>query len=197
MAKNIRICRYACCPIENKEINISNEPYEIYNRRYFHKACLEKFLIDEETKKKNQEEKREERRLEREKRKQEEEAAMAEKRNQRADTDCIFDLWCKRISNTVNYAALRQVLNEYFERGISGDYMIFALQYVLDHKIPLRYPAGFRYILDKQEIKDAYQKQQAVKILKQQKEVKPRVTNAPQFALNREKSGGFGNIFNK
>lgn len=197
MAKNTRICRYACCPTENKEINISNEPYEVYHHRYFHKSCLEKFLIDEEAKKKIQEEIREEHRLEREKRKQEEEAALAAKRQQRADVDCIFDMWCKRISNTVNYAALRKILNEYFERGISGDYMIFALQYAIDHKTPLRYPPGFRYVLDKQEIKDAYQKQQAAKLLKQQKEIKPRKTNAPQFALNREKSGGFGNIFNK
>lgn len=168
MAKTTRICRCACCPVEGKLINLETDEFAVDGTKYYHKACYEH----------EQREKEKKDRL-------------------NADISCILDLWQKHISNTVNYGYLRKILNEYLERGISSDYMVFTMQYVVNHKLPLRYPPGFRYMLDKQEIQDAYQKQQAAKLLKQQKEVKPRKTNAPQFALNREKSGGFGTIFNK
>lgn len=168
MAKNTRICRYACCPFGGKLINLDTDEYESEEKKFYHKECYERMKKDGEK-----------------------QAII------NSDIACILDLWRKHISNTVNYGYLRKILNEYLERGISSDYMVFTMQYVVSHKLPLRYPPGFRYMLDKQEIQDAYQKQQAAKLLKQQKEIKPRKTNAPQFALNREKSGGFGNIFNK
>jgi len=168
LAKNTRICRYACCPVEGKLINLETDEYETEEKKFYHKECYERMKKDREK-----------------------QAII------NSDIACILDLWQKHISNTVNYGYLRKILNEYLERGISSDYMVFTMQYVVSHKLPLRYPPGFRYMLDKQEIQDAYQKQQATKLLKQQKEIKPRKTNAPQFALNREKSGGFGTILNK
>lgn len=168
MAKNTRICRYACCQVEGKLINLETDEYEAEDKKFYHKECYERMKKDRE-----------------------EQAII------NSDIACILDLWQKHISNTVNYGYLRKILNEYLERGISSDYMVFTMQYVVSHKLPLRYPPGFRYMLDKQEIQDAYQKQQAAKLLKQQKEIKPRKTNAPQFALNREKSCGFGTILNK
>ena len=179
--------------MEGKAIDIATDEFACIGIRYFHKACYDSYMREEEEKKREAENKEllrqqvaEQKRIEAEK-----------KKLVNADISCIMDLWQKHISNTVNFNFLRKILNEYLERGISSDYMVFTMQYVVSHKLPLRYPPGFRYMLDKQEIQDAYQKQQAAKLLKQQKEIKPRKTNAPQFALNREKSGGFGNIFNK
>ena len=168
MAKNTRICRYGCCPVEGKIINLDTDEYEAEDKKFYHKECYERMKEEKE-----------------------------KQTIINADIACILDIWQKHISNTVNYGYLRKILNEYLERGISSDYMVFTMQYVVSHKLPLRYPPGLRYILDRQEIKDAYQKQQASKIVKQQKEVKQRKTNAPQFALNREKNDGFGTILNK
>lgn len=169
MAKNTRVCRYVCCPVPDNQIDIDSDEYVAYGRKYYHKTCYEH-----------------------EKMEQEKRALL------NADIACILDLWQKHISNTVNFGYLRKILNEYLERGISSDYMLFTMQYVVSHRLPLRYPPGFRYMLDMQEIKDAYQKQQAKKLLNQQNAAAPpKQTNAPQFALNRKKSGGFETIFDK
>ena len=169
MAKNTRVCRYANCPFEGKLINLDTDEYESEEKKFYHKECFE--------------------RMKKEKEKQ----ALIN-----ADIACILDLWQKHISNTVNYGYLRKILNEYLERGVSSDYMVYTMQYVVEHKLPLRYPPGFRYMLDRQEIQDAYKKQQAAKLLKQQKEYKPqRHSEPPKFAVKKNSGTGFGIIANE
>lgn len=194
MAKNAKICRYAHCPVEGKMIDTLTDEFVCTGTRYYHKSCYESYLREEEEKKQDAENKE----LLRQQKAEQKKIEAVKKAQINADIACILDLWQKHISNTVNYGYLRKILNEYLERDISSDYMVFTMQYVVSHNMPLRYPPGFRYMLDKQEIKDAYKKQQAAKLLKQQKAAEPpKKTNAPQFALNRQKSGGFDTIFNK
>ena len=66
----------------------------------------------------------------------------------------------------------------------------------------LNYPNGFKYYVDKKEIKDAYDKKQMQKQFDAlQKELKERHSespigsnNAPSFAMKKQKDEGFGSI---
>ena len=87
-------------------------------------------------------------------------------------------------------------------RGISSDYLLFCLEYVIANRMSLNYPNGFKYYVDRREIKEAYEKKQTQKKLdamqKELKEKKPDhpigSSNAPSFALKKQKEEGFGSI---
>lgn len=104
----------------------------------------------------------------------------------------IRNLWIERISNTVSYSQLNKVLNSYLDRGISSDYLLFTLQYVIANHMTLRYPGGLQYYIDREEIKKQYQK-----TLKQKLKQAPYNTavqsNIPKFAVKTKKEG-FGSI---
>lgn len=182
MAKSdIKICPYCNCPFPNHEVNITKDLFvKSKNNRYYHKQCYEE---ENKAKKKTSQEK--------------------------ADIALIIDLWNKNISNTVNYGYLRKILNEYMMRGISSDYLLFCLQYVIANRMTLNYPNGFKYYLDRKEIKDAYEKKQIQikydamqKALKERKENQQNIpesnpvgtVNAPSFAIKKQKEEGFGII---
>ena len=169
MAKTTRVCRYTFCSAESKTIDLETEEYVEEDKKFYHKSCYEQMIKEREAKK------------------------IVE-----ADCRLIEDLWVKHISNTVNYGYLRKILNEYLERGVSSDYLVFAMQYVVSHKLSLRHPAGLRYIVDKIEIREAWKKQQAEKLAKQQKDFKPkRKSEPPQFVTQRQNKTGFGAIIEK
>lgn len=122
------------------------------------------------------------------------------------DIALFNDLWTKHISNTVNYGYLRKIINEYLDRGIKMEYILFCLQYVIANRMTLNYPGGFKYYIDRREIKEAYEKQETQRkfeaIKKEQKELKEKSpeqlpigsTNAPSFAIKKQKEEGFGSI---
>lgn len=110
----------------------------------------------------------------------------------KADLQLIKNLWCEHISRTVVFSQLMSCLNEILARGVDSDYLVFVMQYVIEHKMNLRYPYGFKYFVDRSEIKDAYNK----KIAKQT----PRVNvndfsidnptdDSPKFSINTKPSG--------
>lgn len=175
MAKSdIKICPYCNCPFPNHEVNIATDPFvKNKSNRYYHKQCYE-----------------------------EEQKASKKTAQEKADIALIIDLWNKNISNTVNYGYLRKIINEYMMRGISSDYLLFCLEYVIANRMSLNYPNGFKYYVDRREIKEAYEKKQTQKKLdamqKELKEKKPDhpigSSNAPSFALKKQKEDGFGSI---
>jgi hypothetical protein len=175
MAKaDIRICPYCNCPFPDHELNIKTDPFvKSKSNRYYHKQCFE-----------------------------EEQKVKARTDDEKADIALLIDMWKKNISNTVNYGYLRKVINEYVQRGVSTDYLVFCLQYVIANRMSLNYPNGFKYYVDKKEIKDAYDKKQMQKQFDAlQKELKERhsespigSSNAPSFAMKKQKDEGFGSI---
>jgi len=175
MAKSdIKICPYCKCPFPDHEVDISSDPYtKAKNGRYYHAQCFE-------------EEQKEKRRTSEEK----------------ADIALFLDLWNKHISNTVNFGMLRKIINEYIMRGVSTDYLVFCLQYIIANRCVLNYPNGFKYYVDRREIKEAYEKKQ---IQKQYEEIKKEAekqqpigsSNAPHFAVQKQKSQGFEKILNR
>lgn len=132
---DIKVCRYVDCP-HGKEIDITKDDYRIVGKTmYYHTDCLKK-------KKKG------------------------EWKDEKTKTDLqyIKNGWVTHISKTVIYSQLFQCLNELIARGISSDYLVFVFDYIVSHKLNLRHPKGFKYFVDKDEIKVAYKKQQSQKI---------------------------------
>lgn len=178
MAKSgdIKICPYHKCPFPDHEVDLSKDPFtKAKNGRYYHAQCYEQ---EQKEKQRTKEEK--------------------------ADIALFMDLWNKHISNTVNYGMLRKILNEYMLRGVSSDYLLFCLQYVIANRCVLNYPNGFRYYVDRREIKDAYEKKQLQKqvreIEEQLKKQAPQPvgsSSAPHFAVQKQKGQGFEQIFNR
>ena len=180
--KDIRICRYAHCLHNSKEIDISCEPYiQMKKTFYFHKDCFEaKQLAEKQAKivKKT------------------ENAKKIANKNTKADIEYIKNQWFLHISNTVVISELKRVLNDLIGRGISTEYLTFTMDYIVDHKMPLRYPNGIRYYVDKEEIKSAYQKEKLRKSgIKSFSDFTAEDSkNAPEFTINNSAKKGFGGI---
>lgn len=178
MAKaDIKICPYVKCPFPDHEVDISVHPYvRAKNGRYYHQQCFD-----------------------------EEQKAKQRTAEEKADIALFLDLWNKHISNTVNYGVLRKMLNEYIMRGVSTDYLVFCLQYIVANRCILNYPNGFKYYVDRREIKDAYEKKQMQKqakaideqLKKQSSQPIGSDSNAPHFAVQKQQSQGFERILNK
>ena len=83
-----------------------------------------------------------------------------------ADLQRIRELWYANISNTVVVTELNKVLLGLIEQGVSSEYMVFVMEYVVANHCNLNYPPGFRYFVDKPEIKAKYAEKSRVKIPK-------------------------------
>ena len=169
MAKsNIRMCRYAQCNHSTKEINLDVDEYTQKGKIYYHKDCY-KAKIKGEWK--------------------------DEKTKQ--DLQTIKNLWIEHINDTVIYSQLFQMLNGFLQRGVESEYLLFVLQYCILHKYKLQYPGGFKYYVDRQEIKDAYAR---TKIAKMRQSPLPKIADSeeisPKFSIS-SKPKGFSSIFKK
>lgn len=164
---DIKVCRYIDCP-HGKEIDITKDDYRVVNKTmYYHTDCLKKKKKGEWKDEKT-----------------------------KADLQYIKNGWVAHISKTVIYSQLFQCLNELLSRGISSDYLVFVFDYVVSHKLNLRHPKGFKYFVDKDEIKAAYKKQQAQKISSTKPSdfsVTTDSSNAPTFTV-KQKLVGFKSI---
>lgn len=177
-----RVCRYANCLHDSKKIDIAHEPYiKIKKTFYFHKDCYEaKKIAAKQIEIANQ--------------------AEIDARNAnkivKADIDYIKNQWMLHISNTVVIGELKRVINDLIARGISTDYLTFTMDYIIDHKMKLRYPNGFRYYVDNAEIQAAYQKEKIRKSgVKSFSDFTAQDSkNAPEFTINHPKRNGFGGI---
>ena len=112
------------------------------------------------------------------------------------DLRLIRNLWMEHISKTVSYSQLNKVLNDYLSRGISSDYLLFVIQYVISNRMTLRYPGGLQYYVDREEIKRQYNKKKLKEAQKQKSQLPADAQqNIPKFAL-KTKQEGFGSILN-
>lgn len=166
---NIRVCRYKQCKHTTRNIDIENDDYVAKKSMYFHKDCYRAKLNCEW---KNDEVKK--------------------------DLQFIKTLWYEHISKTVVYSDLFRVLNNLIERGVDSKYLVFVMEYIVAHKLNLNYPAGFRYFVDKKEIKEAYAKKNLLRSTneKRQTPIAPTNDNEPNFSFTTKKKG-FQNIFNR
>ncbi len=113
---------------------------------------------------------------------------------EKCDMALLRDMWAKNISPTVVYSQLNKVLYELLDLPtVTSGYLIFVLQYIIDNKCKLRYPNGFKYYVDRQEIKDAYKKKTQPVITNKQFVATVVEKNDPVFSIPK-KTSGFGSI---
>lgn len=65
-------------------------------------------------------------------------------------------LWQKYIDTNVIVSDLEHNVLNITRSGIQIDYVIYCLLYVIKHKMNLKYPAGLKYYINRDEIKRAY-----------------------------------------
>lgn len=167
MAKkaDIRICRYVRCNHPNKEIDVTCDEFELSNKFYYHKDCFAAKKAESEKDEKV-----------------------------KNDLQLIKNLWLTNISNTVVFSQLFSCLNQLLAQGIESDYLVFTMEYCVSHKMNLRHPFGFKYFVDRQEIKDAYKKKQlALAKINQSTFSAADTDDSPKFTIN-QKPSGFGRI---
>jgi hypothetical protein len=167
---DIKKCRFVGCKHPTREIDIGTEPYTKVGTMYYHEDCFQ-------LKKSNE----------------------WKDSQTRKDLAEFREIWFNRISRTVNYPQLMWILNDYIARGVSSDYLLFTLKYILNNNMNLNYPNGFKYYVDREDIKKAYDKHLIQKrIVEQAKNpVKTDVQdNAPKFSV-KTKPKGFQTILGK
>lgn len=126
---DIKTCRYVNCKHPGKIIDISTDEYTVVGKGMYYHTDC--FKQKDEWK--------------------------DEKTKQ--DLQYIKTQWGLHISKTVVYSQLFKCLNDLLARGISSDYLVFVLDYVIKHKLKLHYPQGFKYFVDREDIREAYEEQ--------------------------------------
>lgn len=110
----------------------------------------------------------------------------------------IRDLYFEKVSKTVVMKQLVSVINNIiFKKNIDPAYLLFALNYAIRNKIPIKSPYSLHYIIDYKNIKDSWTKKQATSIkknieLEESKNIEIKPNN---FSYTKENNIGFGGIF--
>ena len=169
---DIKTCRFAGCP-HGKKIDISKDEYVMPAKgMYYHPDCLNKHKSGEWKDEKT-----------------------------RADLQYLKNQWALRIDKNVIFSQLMRVLNDFIGRGVPSDYLVFVFDYVIQHKMKLHYPYGFKYYVDNKEIKEAYEKSKLPKIDNSKFVVKHMEFEPPQKVepspLIANKPKGFGSILHR
>lgn len=108
----------------------------------------------------------------------------------KSDIQLIKSLWQEHISPTVVNSQLMSILNKLiFDNNISTDYILFVMQYCIDHKCRLQYPPGLRYYVDSPEIKEAYKKKTQPIIRQSEFTIDEIEDDSPKFNINKKPSG--------
>lgn len=92
----------------------------------------------------------------------------------------IVDDWQTNVSNTVVMSLLRKTINlivfnklnnpklpKYESDLYAARYLNFALQYALNHNIPLKHPFGLHYLIDDKRVKEAWKKKEEARLQKE------------------------------
>lgn len=110
------------------------------------------------------------------------------------DIALTIELFEKHINPNPVFVQLRAVINNIiFDRKVDSEFLVFALKYYIEKKIPLRYPQGLYYMVQNLEAKEAFDKKMAEKfknIKVDLSETKEEVT----FEYKPIKQKGFGDI---
>lgn len=113
---------------------------------------------------------------------------------EKCDMALVRDMWVKHVSPTVVHSQLNKVLYELLDLPtVTSGYLVFVMQYIVDNQCKLRYPNGFKYYVDRQEIKDAYKKKNQPIVTNRQFVATQVEKDDPVFSIPK-KASGFGSI---
>lgn len=171
MSKNsdLKTCRFVNCSHDNKDIDITKDEYVNPKKGwYYHPDCFQQYK--QNTRKNAQ---------------------------TRADLQYIKNQWSMCINRDVVFGHLMKVLNEFLAQGLTSEYLVFALDYVIKHNLKLNYPNGFKYYVEDARIKAAYRRSKLEKIDQSQFTVEsadeaPKKVEPSPLIANRPQ--GFGSI---
>lgn len=75
----------------------------------------------------------------------------------------IIDVWYKRVDEHPIFTNLRRTIdNLVYKEGNDAEFLLFSLNYCLDHGWNLKHPPGLRYVAKNEDAKKAWEKQKAV-----------------------------------
>lgn len=110
------------------------------------------------------------------------------------DIKKIIDLFKNHINPNPVYSTLQSVIkNIVFTKGLGSDFLLFGLQYYIDHKLPLNYPQGLYYVIQNKQVLDAYNKSK-VKSIKSNIEITEETES--NFTYIPTKTNSFADILN-
>lgn len=108
------------------------------------------------------------------------------------DIKKIISLFRTHINPNPVYAQLQTVIkNIVFSRGLGSDFLLFGLEYYIEHKISLNYPQGLYYVVQNKNVIDAYRKAR-VKDIKKSIEITEETSS--EFTHVPVKNNGFADI---
>ncbi|MDD4805060.1 MAG: hypothetical protein PHN69_08035 [Candidatus Pacebacteria bacterium] len=114
---------------------------------------------------------------------------------QKKDKRKVVNIFYKHINKTEVGAQLTKIINEIVDSGkATSEFLLYAICYVVHHKIPLKHAAGLFYIINDDKIKKAYSKMKAQQALQNMKIDNVEVVEAPQFELKESKNKGWGDL---
>ena len=114
-----------------------------------------------------------------------------------SDINYIKKIWINHIDSNVSFSCLGLEINKLLKQGVTSDYLVFTINYVINHKMNLHYPGGLKYFINKNEIKSAYTKKE---IREKRKEKKSEIQSqskddSPMYAVQpKRRPRGFANI---
>lgn len=114
----------------------------------------------------------------------------------KCDLELIRNLWKLRINQTTSKQELSKVLNKHIENGYSEEYLLFMIQFIINHKLSLKYPGGIKYYIDDTRIKEAYRKSRIPKVKPEDFKIEKDSDDSPTFTVQQKKTG-FGSILHK
>lgn len=106
----------------------------------------------------------------------------------------IEQLWIKSINKNVDLTDLHMVIGKLIKQGLTSDYLIFTLKYVIKSKYNLKHPGGLKYYVEYEEIKKAYEKKNR-KFIKMSDFTAVDTDDYPRYTYHAKKSRGFADIF--
>ena len=78
----------------------------------------------------------------------------------------IIDVWHERVDAYPMESMLRKMVNDLvLKQDVNAEFLLFALNYCIDHGWHLRYPAGLKHVAKNEDAQKAWEVQQS-KILK-------------------------------
>lgn len=79
----------------------------------------------------------------------------------------IRQLYVEHIDSNVDYGILNRTINNIVNgKGVSSDFLLFIIMYIIDNKMNINAPMGLYYYINNQDIKNEYEKFKAKKQVK-------------------------------
>ena len=112
----------------------------------------------------------------------------------------ITQYYVDNVCSTVVMAQLGKAVKDIiFKKNVEPRFLLFAIKYAVKNKIPIRSPFSLHYLINYDNIKEAFKKQEASKIVANMREELPQIDTANNdgaaFNFTNDNHSGFGGVF--